>query len=159
MRHGFVLGFVFDQSLKRVLLIKKNRGPEGTNMAGKLNGVGGHIEHFDLCPKLAMKRECYEECDLSIDDWVEFCKFVIGEEKIYCFYAIIDDFKTSKYKQITDEEISDYWINSENNCQCSHGDYRLIPHMPNLEWLIPMALNHYKGLDTAKAFEVREIND
>jgi len=37
----YVAGFLFDETLENVVLIRKNR-PKW--QAGKLNGVGGHVE-------------------------------------------------------------------------------------------------------------------
>lgn len=71
---AYCLGFVFDDSLEEVLLIKKVRSAH----AGKWNGVGGSLldigggglreSYLD-----AMIRECFEETGLDIHNWQEVC--------------------------------------------------------------------------------------
>lgn len=63
----FVVGFAFDQLLRTVLLIKKNRPAW---QAGKCNGVGGKIEPGEGI-RGAMVREFQEECGLvtQVTDW------------------------------------------------------------------------------------------
>lgn len=57
MKH-YVMGFVFNKTRNRVLLVKKKR-PEW--QAGKWNGIGGKIDDTDISPLAAMQREGYEE--------------------------------------------------------------------------------------------------
>jgi 8-oxo-dGTP pyrophosphatase MutT (NUDIX family) len=57
MKH-YAVGFVFNKTTKRVLLIKKVK-PEWA--IGKWNGIGGKIESTDLSPYNAMLRESLEE--------------------------------------------------------------------------------------------------
>lgn len=57
----YVLGFCFNAALNKVVLIRKNR-PQW--QAGKLNGVGGHVEPWEL-PLGAMVREFREESGWS----------------------------------------------------------------------------------------------
>lgn len=161
---NYCCGFVFNKELDRVLLIKKNKGP--ANMAGKLNGIGGKVEK-DESAKDATIRECREETGMNIDDWNYFaCLTVDGYHKVYFYYAIVDsftftervgDFFTIKsiYSQLEAEEIDDYWIKINPNKDI-YGDYTDLPHMPNLEYLIPMAINHYKRLDSARSFDIVE---
>jgi len=61
----YVVGFIFDEFKERVLLILKER-PEWQK--GKYNGIGGLIEEKET-GKMAMTRECKEECGLYIEDW------------------------------------------------------------------------------------------
>ena len=49
----YVLGFAFDPRMDRVMLIKKTRPAW---QAGRLNGIGGHIEQDELSCE-AMRRE------------------------------------------------------------------------------------------------------
>ena len=174
-RQKYVLGFVFDSKTERVLLIKKNKSPEGLNgkMIGMLNGLGGKVETTDKSVHHAISREVKEECDLYIPptEWVNYCDLNFKYGKIYCFYAIVDTFckvergnwgifthkLVSIYKQMESEPVGDYWVKSAEDYNGSHGDYTGIDHMANLEYLIPMALNHYKKLDSAPKFEVSEI--
>jgi len=161
---NYCVGFIFNKELTRVLLIKKKRGP--ASMSGKLNGIGGKIEK-DESGLDAIIRECREETGLDIQEWVYYCRLECndGADNVYCYYAVVDSFvqvtRFSEhytkikhiYTQKTDEEVCDYHLYSS----FEHGDYTLLPHMANLEWLIPMAINHYKKLDAAKSFVVTEV--
>ena len=71
----YVLGFVFNESLDKIALIRKNRPAW---QKGLLNGIGGKIEADELTLD-AMTREFEEETSCSIDnykwfDFVDYCK-------------------------------------------------------------------------------------
>ena len=70
----YVVGFMFTEELRRVLLIRKKRP---TWMAGKLNGVGGHIEPGET-PEHAMVREFREETGSPTleQDWTKVLNVV-----------------------------------------------------------------------------------
>lgn len=166
----YVLGFVFNKDLKRVLLIRKQK-PEWQK--GKLNGIGGKIE-LNETPFAAMSREMKEEADLDIptDKWTQYCILNGNGWMVYCFYSVLDGYFDELiranvgifthyfkpiYKSMTDEEVGDWWVKpSGPDDNGSHGDYTGMPHMSNLKWLIPMALNHYNKEDNA-TFEINEI--
>ena len=59
----YVIGFMFDNSMENVCLIQKNRPGW---QAGKLNGVGGHIEPGEF-PIDAMVREFCEETGVKTE--------------------------------------------------------------------------------------------
>lgn len=63
----YVIGFMFDYNIQNVVLIEKNRPAW---QAGRLNGVGGHIEKYEK-PIDAMIREFYEETNTKTmkEDW------------------------------------------------------------------------------------------
>ena len=63
----YVVGFLFDQRGETVVLIQKNRPAW---QAGKLNGVGGHIEDGEE-PRDAMVREFFEKTGVCInpEEW------------------------------------------------------------------------------------------
>lgn len=140
----YVLGFLFNSNNSNddnriIWLIKKNR-PEW--QAGKLNAIGGKLELNEL-PIQAMEREFKEETGLEIksNDWKLFCKLEGNCYEVYCYYAFSDLIP----KTITDEEIIWFLV-------------KYLPDntIPNLRWLIPMALSFQKG-ETAKNFIVKEI--
>ena len=58
----YTLAFIFDEHLKKVLLIRKTKPEE---QAGKLNGIGGKLEDSDIDLVDCIKREVYEETKLS----------------------------------------------------------------------------------------------
>jgi hypothetical protein len=170
-KQEYVLGFVFDKALKRVLLIKKNKSPKGmgNKMIGLLNGLGGKVEVSESFHH-AISREVKEEADLYIhpDKWSYYCTLDMEFGTVYCFFAIVDSFdKVEKvdmgifthmiksiYKSNESEEVGTFWIKAFSH-EGIEGDYTMVPHMPNIEWLIPMALNHHKRLDNSK-FKIEE---
>lgn len=124
----YVAGFFFDQSGEHVLLVRKNR-PKW--QAGKLNGVGGHIEQGES-PLDAMVREFYEETDAQTmhRDWRQFAT-VGGNGFTVHFFENRSIFPI--YKTVTDEDIGIYQVD-----QLLAGKY---PMISNLRWLIPLALD------------------
>jgi 8-oxo-dGTP pyrophosphatase MutT (NUDIX family) len=157
MKQKYVLGFVFDECLDRVLLIKKLKCPPGLeSMIGSLNAIGGKLDRLGESPEMGMSRECKEESDLYIapENWVRFAELDTKFGYVYCFYSIVKHFVEFKngnpqriYKQMEEEPLDLYFI---------EGGYIRYKHMPNLDWMIPMALNHYTGLDSA-TFEIKEL--
>jgi len=129
----YCCGFLFSESkfIRQVLLIKKNRP---YSQKGLLNGIGGHVEEGES-PLGAMIREFQEETGVRISSWKELCiltyDFCCHEEGaiVYFFYDISDAVKCCSSK--TDEEVRLIDVES-------------VPHqntMPNLKWLIPLALD------------------
>jgi 8-oxo-dGTP diphosphatase len=58
----YVVGFMFDEEMKRVLLMLKDR-PHWQK--DKLNGIGGKIEESDPSPEKAMVRKFKEEVGIE----------------------------------------------------------------------------------------------
>lgn len=125
----YCLGFLFSRSLDWVLLIEKKR-PKW--QAGKFNGVGGKIEPNETKQE-AMIREFQEEAGLKITDWTAFARMSGPDWTVDCFCAKSDLFDRAKSK--TDEEIVFIQLPIRP-------EYAVIP---NLQWLIPMALETITG--------------
>jgi len=149
----YVLGFAFDPTLYKVLLIEKTR-PEW--QAGRMNGVGGHIEEGELSYE-AMRREFIEETNISanIDPaWVQYAK-LHGVDKsgelweIDIYRGIIDELgPIDSYYATTDEGVvSLVAVKCLNTC----------PVLPNLLYLIPMAINNINGTDKCAYFDIAEV--
>ena len=150
-KQEFVLGFIFNKDLTKILLIKKNRGPKGLNsMKNRINGIGGHMEKNESFYD-SIQRECLEETGLDIEDWIYFCSLDTKIGKIYCFYIVTDE--VYNYKQIEDEKLKIYDLSDFTILN----SYKSFDRMYNLDYLIPMAINHYKKLDNTKLFEIKEI--
>ena len=122
-----VLGFMFSEDLKNVLLLKKSH-PEW--QAGQLNGVGGKLEPEDKNdPHAAMAREFKEETGMLHDDWDSFC-VLENEKKTWRVYIYSAVGEITEAKKMEDEEPI---VVSVDN---------LPPQIiDNLSWLIPLALD------------------
>lgn len=133
----YVVGFLFSKDLDQVILVRKNR-PEWQD--GLLNGVGGKVEsHEDFLE--AMKREFEEEAGVFIDSWSKYCTYQF-ESGYINFYATRDDEAFNQSETKTDEEILRKRVS----------DVKKLKTVPNLNWLIPMALNHIKNQGVRKFF-------
>lgn len=137
----YVCGFMFGLRSPRVVLIHKNRPPW---QAGKLNGVGGKIEG-DEEPKHAMVREFREEAGFHFEGWRLFCTIELSRGgRIYCYTASTDLFGQAETR--TDEEIETFHL----------GEISDLNTMPNVQWLIPMALSFLHG-EKSRSFVVKEV--
>jgi 8-oxo-dGTP diphosphatase len=106
-----------------VALIRKNR-PEW--QAGLLNGIGGKVNDGEGWND-AMTREFFEETDVVIKDWKDYCELIGPDFQVLVYKAEGEMELTSK----TDEHVQWYRLSylSEENM------------IENLTWLIPMALS------------------
>lgn len=125
----YVLGFAFNAARTKVLLISKKR-PDW--QAGKLNGIGGHIEDGESAFR-AMCREALEEAGLTRARWnfVATMRRVQVEPafEVLVFRAFLGKRFRSRAETKTDEPVGWYRVDR-------------LPGsiLPNLKWLIPMLL-------------------
>lgn len=125
---GYVLGFLFTPDFKRVALLRKTHGPG--EMAGKLNGIGGHVESGEM-PIEAMNREAKEELGVETD-WMAFCSMRSDDEWICdCFVADIESFRDLPLANDAGEVVE---IHVPEIVLLS------VDIMLNLKWLIPLAM-------------------
>jgi len=126
MKH-YVAGFMFDPTKEKILLIEKQK-PDW--QLGKLNAVGGKIEHNES-PVGAMVREFKEETGIITQetDWTEFCVLtnIKQDGHVYFFKSIGNIYDA---KKMEDEQPV------VCNVCCLH-NYNV---MYNLHWLIALAL-------------------
>lgn len=133
-RINYVCGFLFSQFGKStsvdVALVWKDKP---TWQAGHLNGIGGKIKE-DETPAEAMSREFKEETGIDIPKWNCFCVLYTRDAIIY-FYAQVAE-QSFELQGQESEEIG--W----------HDVLALTVDstIPNLHWLIPMALLGNHGL-------------
>lgn len=129
MKTQYVVGFLFseDAEPQTVALIEKKRPGW---QAGKLNGIGGHVEPGEE-PLAAMVREFKEEtgADIPAEQWKYFCKMDGGDWVVWCYKS----FGHPLLRSMTDEPVMKVrltwlWGARENI-------------IPNLNWLIPLALD------------------
>lgn len=130
----YVAGLLFSSSGSFIALVRKNQ-PKWQE--GKLNGIGGKIEEGET-PLQAMTREFKEEAGLEITDWKPFC-ILKGNDDSYVqnvtqfevhFFSCFDD-QVFDVKTMEKEDVRFYTTDNV---------LTLNEHVPNLKWLIPMAL-------------------
>lgn len=135
----FVLGFAFNADASRVLLIEHAKH-------GKLNGLGGHIE--DESPESAMVREFREESGIvsSGSHWRHFARFGNSEWSVECFVSM------GLWR-----ELSDVTPSPEGGLvsRYSKSDFVDPKCMPNLKWLIPMAMDVLRGTAESSFLDIR----
>ena len=126
VRQDYVLGFAFDPERRKVGVIRKNRP---IWQAGKLNGIGGHIETTDASPHAAMVREFQEETGLIVPRWAHFATMhdYYRKWRVRVYRAF--DVPLYDMQTMTDEEVGIIEVGLHS------GDT-----LPNLSWLIPLAL-------------------
>lgn len=133
----YVVGFMLDPELNRVVLIRKNR-PDWQK--GKLNGVGGKVEENES-PWDAIHREFYEETGVTVvrgpgitTGWKLFLIYNGGDSGVpgslyeIFFYWMIGD--VTKPKTNTDEEVEIVDVDSLTDRTDA---------ISNLRWLVQMA--------------------
>lgn len=132
----YVIGFLFNDLLDEVALIKKTK-PKW--QAGKLNGIGGKIENYDYTVNDAMSREFEEETGVKIDnnDWIQYTKIEDEDWEMYCFTSVSN--KIYDVKTTTEEEVIIVKIKDLHN----------YPHIHNIPELIKLAIDYIiKSNDT-----------
>lgn len=125
MMNKYTLGFIFDASLERVLLIHKTR-PEWQK--GLINGIGGKVEYGES-DVACIVRETEEECGLKSEefDWVHFAKL---HGKDWAIEAFCLKYTGSVTDATTAEDQKIEWFTVDS-----------LPKnvISNLKWLIPAA--------------------
>ena len=122
----YVAGFMFNRvtgydHVDKVALIRKNRPAW---QAGKLNGIGGHIE-LNETPEGAMRREFFEETGVQTT-WKKFCVLTGPNYVVHFFYTfgVLEELKTTTDEEVVIVPISEVDVHNS---------------ISNLIWLIPMA--------------------
>ena len=137
----YVVGFLMNYTGTKVMLIKKERP---SWQKGRMNGIGGKIELGET-PLLAMIREFQEETGVHVKSWTEYCTLHGEEFNLHVFMAYASIETLEQCTSMTDEEVMLIPI-------------ALMQHhspLPNLKWLIPMALSMEH--DRASAFVIQEV--
>lgn len=129
MRHNYVAGFLFDASETFVALVRKQK-PEWQK--GLLNAIGGKIEGAEQ-PIHAMRREFLEETGLLVENWQLFAR-LSGEDWRVWFYRANTN-SDCNVLGVQSMEIEKIEVHTTMDVF-----YRHVPTIPNLRWLVPMAM-------------------
>lgn len=108
-------------------LITKNR-PEW--QAGKLNGIGGHIELGET-PHECMVREFQEETGVLVPKWDHFLTLKGPLAEIYVFGANDNGEFMDRLETMTDEKVG---LHAFDNLNKGYGYHTV----PNLKWIVPL---------------------
>jgi 8-oxo-dGTP diphosphatase len=124
----YVVGFLFDEAKKRVLLIEKKKPAW---QAGKLNGVGGKIEVGEM-PEAAMVREFEEETGLNFIPFKRFCRLTHSTAAWSVYFFVSFSNQLDYARQMPGEDEKPVVVDVDN-----------LPEniVSNLKWLIPLALD------------------
>lgn len=124
----YVVGFMFDPKMERVVFIKKTHGPE--SVIGKWNGVGGQIEDGEG-PKDAMVREFKEETGLdTVKVMWEDVMDLEGPDFLICFY-VTWNVRIDQVRTMTDETVEIVHTNL-----IGRGYYEFAPSVQWLLWFL-----------------------
>lgn len=139
----YVAGLLFDDERTRVALIHKTHGP--AVLVGKWNAIGGknQVRPAPLPPEssdAAMWREFLEEAGVQVS-WTLFLRLKGRDWQVDFYHA----FDTAKIEAVRTMEGEDVGVFALDN---------LPEIVPNLRWIIPMALGHED--DHVWVYEVRE---
>ena len=120
----YVAGFYFSGCGERVALIRK-LNPEWQR--GLLNGIGGKVEPGEKLHE-AMVREFEEETGARVEDWRSFCTATTEEDRLYFFTARgdLDALYSAEKEEVVTVAVE---------------DIPTLDTIPNLRWLIPLALD------------------
>jgi len=133
----YVAGLLFSEDKSQVVLIHKLRGPAA--VVGKWNAIGGKIEESEL-EFSAMQREFFEEAGVDVNNWTPFL-ILSGKNWEVTFFHCFDD-KLFVCRTMEEEEVFPFLLND------------LPEIVPNLRWIIPMALGHQD--DHVMVYSVQE---
>ena len=146
-RRKYVVGFLFDPTLSKVVLVRKQR-PEWQK--GLLNGVGGKVgDHIPgETPEQAMHREFQEEAGMDGINWIEFMNLKTPHSDITFFRAVGPVHRAAESNGVADHEpIEIHEV---------HDVMDRTDTIANLRWCIQMARTFHFG-ERAQRFEVTEI--
>lgn len=142
----YVVGFVFSKDLKNVLLIRKKKPAW---QYGFYNGVGGKIEDEDSILRgdasaaaVAMARETREETGLDIgpQSWTYFARLEDRIATVDFFFATVEPCVITSAVSKTSEPVS-----IELTCNVPN-----LQTIPNLQWLIPLAVHWNTSLSGSR---------
>lgn len=140
----YVLGFAFGPLNETVVLIQK-KTPAWQH--GRLNGIGGHIEPTDTTPLDAMQREFNEEAGMNIATWTHYAVLRSPSWTVHVFKAHNVVVGAARSTAPDEGEVQVHRV-------------RHLPDnvLPNLRWLIPIAVMGYHELPQLGAPILTEVS-
>lgn len=145
---SYVLGFCFSYDRSKVILIHKKKPAW---QAGRLNGIGGHIEPGEA-PMDAMVREFQEEANWKDPlVWVHFGRLHSPNWEVHLFWSMYLC-TPSPYNESEEGTVSAHHV----HCVLGQETSKNARPLPNLRYLIPMAINHMTNEDKANFFDIEE---
>lgn len=142
----YCLGFLFDLQGASVALIQKRKPAWQLN---RFNGIGGKVEDGET-PYAAMCREFQEEAGLFVENWNEFCTLQGDGFCIHCFSAFSNDYDKVETTSNGNDDVLEPVLIASADCLP-------VSSIPNLRWLIPMALSMTRG-EPCRHFTIIENN-
>lgn len=133
----YVCGFLFNTAETDVALIRKEK-PEWQK--GKYNGIGGKVEDGETIHR-AMQREFKEEACVEVLDWNTFCRYEGTSFVVYFMRSFSD--KIWNVESGTEEQVYVHPL----------GEIDYTKTISNLEWLIPLALDHQVAITHVQEYE------
>ena len=124
----YVVCLPFNEERTHLVLVEKTH-PKW--QAGKWNGPGGHIEQGEAVTAAA-RRECKEETDLLIhwSNWEHFLTLfnIVNDWEVHFLRSFTDiiNAKTKTDERVIVTPVRSLWLD---------------PIIPNLRWIIPLALD------------------
>jgi len=142
-RTKYVVGFMFDPTLSKVVLIRKGK-PEWQQ--GLLNGVGGKVGDniSGETPEQAVHREFKEEAGVEGLNWTKYLTLKTPHSELHFFRAIGN---VHRAQTQTEEDIGVFDV---------HDVMDRCDTIPNLRWCLQMARTFHFG-ERAQEFKVEEI--
>jgi 8-oxo-dGTP diphosphatase len=142
-RTSYVVGFMLDPTLSKVVLIRKTK-PEWQK--GLLNGVGGKVGDTipGETPEQAIHREFQEETGVEGLDWRKYLTLITPHSELHFFRAIGN---VHMAKTVSDEDIAVFDI---------HDVMDRCDTLPNIRWCVQMARTFHFG-EHAQEFKVEEV--
>jgi 8-oxo-dGTP diphosphatase len=143
VRTKYVVGFMFDPTLSKVVLIRKLK-PEWQK--GLFNGVGGKVGDNipGETPEQAIHREFKEEAGVEGLNWTKYLTLLTPHSELHFFRAIGN---VHRAYTALDEDVSIFDVHEVMD-RCDT--------VPNLRWCIQMARTFHFG-ERAQEFKVEEI--
>jgi 8-oxo-dGTP pyrophosphatase MutT (NUDIX family) len=139
----YVAGFLFSSDGEKVAFIHKECGPDA--VVGRWNAIGGKIlTGQDETADVAMRREFLEETGTDVVAWTLFLVLKGADWQVSFFHAYNSELLSTV--RTVEREVVDIFPVRDALSE--------INVVPNLRWIIPMALSHDK--DHVRVYEVLE---